>query len=338
MKRLLIWIFGVGALGGIAWGGGAMVSETAATRWLDDRQADGWVAEVSDISVSGFPLQFVTELQNLELADPETGLAWSVASLEFRQDVLRLDRIEARWPAVQVIASPYERLNVSELGAEGLHLQAALDVQPTNRFALDALHVDTGPLQVSSSDGWQTQWEQGSLILTRVADTETTYDIMALATAMTPPEAWRTRLDPAGVLPAIMERAEVQVTATFDAPWDMDAIEVARPQFTALQIDEVSMRWGDMLFRATGTLDVTAGGVPEGELAVRAENWRAMVDLASNAGVVPERLRGTAEAMLEVLAGLSGSEENIDATLSFSNGRVFIGPLPIGHAPSLRLR
>lgn len=338
MKRLLIGTAVVGALGAIAWGGGAMVSERAATRWLDDRQADGWVAEASDISVSGFPLQFVTELRDLELADPETGLAWSVASLEFRQDVLRLDRIEARWPAGQIIASPYERLTVSDVGMEGLHLNAALDVQPTNRFALDYAQADTGPLQVVSSAGWQTQWAQGSLILQRVEDTETTYDILALATAMAPPEAWRARLDPAGVLPAIMERAEVRATATFDAPWDMDAIEVARPQFTALQIDDVSMRWGDMLFRATGDLQVTAGGVPEGDLAVRAENWRAMVDLASNAGVVPDRLRGTAEAMLEVLAGLSGSEENIDATLSFSNGRVFLGPLPIGPAPSLRLR
>ncbi|GAB5449251.1 DUF2125 domain-containing protein [Gymnodinialimonas sp.] len=338
MKRLLIGIVAVAALGGIAWGVGAMISQTAATRWLEDRQADGWVAEASDIAVGGFPLQFVTELRDLELADPETGLAWSVASLEFRQDVLRLDRIEARWPAVQTIASPFERLTVSDLDVEGLHLLAALDVQPTNRFALDYAQADTGPLLVTSSEGWQTQWEQGSLILQRVENTETTYDIFALATQMAPPEAWRTRLDPAGVLPAIMDRAEVRATATFDAPWDMDAIEVARPQFTDLQIDELSLRWGDMLFRATGDLNVTAGGVPEGELSVRAENWRAMVDLASNAGMVPERLRGTAEAMLEVLAGLSGSAENIDATLSFSNGRVFLGPLPIGPAPSLRLR
>lgn len=338
MKRLLIGMAVIGALGGIAWGGGAMVSETAATRWLNDRQTEGWVANVSDVSVSGFPLQFVTELRDLELADPETGLAWSVASLEFRQDILRLDRIEARWPAEQTFASPFERLSVSPAGTDGLHLMAMLDVQPTNRFALDAIHADTGPLLVTSSEGWQTQWEQGSLIVNRVGDSEATYDVDAQAISMVPPEAWRDRLDPAGVLPTVMDSAGVQATVTFDAPWDMDAVEIARPQVTTLDIEDVSMRWGDMLFRATGVLDVTPGGVPEGDLAVRAENWRAMVELASNAGVVPDRLRTTAEAMLQVLASLSGSEENIDATLSFSNGRMFIGPLPIGPAPSLRLR
>ncbi|ABD53954.1 DUF2125 domain-containing protein [Jannaschia sp. CCS1] len=339
MKRLLIGTAVVGALGVIAWGGVAMVSETAATRWLDDRRAEGWVANVADISVSGFPLQFVTELQDVELADPDTGLAWSVASLEFRQDVHRLDRIEARWPAEQVIASPVERLTVEGSDDGDLHLIAALDVQPTNRFALDAVNAETGPLQVTSSAGWQTAWEQGSLTLHRVAETETTYDLVALATQMAPPDAWRNRLDPAGVLPAELDSATVRAIARFDAPWDMDAIETARPQVTALELEDVSLQWGDMLFRATGALEVTPGGVPEGELAVRAENWSAMVDLASNAGVVPERFRGTAEAMLQMLAGLSGRPENIDTTLSFSNGRMLLGGvLPIGPAPSLRLR
>lgn len=339
MKRLLIGIVVLGALGAIAWGVASMVIETAATRWLDDRRAEGWVANTSDVSVSGFPLQFATELHDLELADPETGLAWSVASLQVRQDILRLDRIEARWPAVQTISSPFERLSVADHGMEGSELLAMLDVQPSNRFALDALRADTGPLLVTSNAGWQTQWDQGSLVVTRVAETEATYDIVALATSMAPPEAWRARLDPANLLPAILSNAIVRGAATFDAPWDMDAVERARPQITTLEIEDLSLIWGDVVFRATGTLQVTPGGVPEGELAIRAENWRVMMELAGNAGVVPDRLQGTAEAMLQMLAGLSGRPENIDTTLAFTNGRMLLGGLlPVGPAPSLRLR
>jgi hypothetical protein len=338
MKRFLIGLVVIGAVGAVAWGGGAMLTETAASRWMEERRTAGWVANASEISVSGFPLRFTTRFENVELADPATGLAWSVASLQFEQDVFRLDRIAARWPAAQTLASPVERLTLVGVGEEPRPMQAMLDVQPTNRFALDALDADTGPLRVSSSDGWEMQWDQGNLSVSRVADTEATYDIATLATGMVPPEAWRRRLDPANVLPDAIEQAEVRATATFDAPWNMDAIERARPQVTSLDIENLNMQWGDMLFRATGTLDVTPGGVPEGELSVRAENWRAMVELASNAGVMPERLRTTAEAMLQVLAGMTGSAENIDATLSFSNGRMFIGPLPIGPAPSLRIR
>lgn len=338
MKRFVVLIVVLAALGGIAWGVGAMVAQTATTRWLDDRANEGWVANAADISVSGFPLQFVTEFQEVDLADPDSGLAWSAPSFRLVQDTLRLDRLRAEWPAAFTIASPTERLTISGLGTDGMSMAAMLDVQPTNRFALDALDADTGPMLLQSNAGWRTQWEQGRLSVARVDDTNSTYDIVALSTFMAPPEAWRDLLDPAGLLPPMMESAEVRATTVFDAPWDMDAVEDARPQITHLAIDEISASWGDMLFRASGTLDVSDGGVPEGELAVRAENWRAMVDLAENAGLLPARLRPATEGMLQVLAGMTGSEENIDATLSFSNGRVFIGPLPIGPAPNLRLR
>jgi hypothetical protein len=49
-------------------------------------------------------------------------------------------------------------------------------------------------------------------------------------------------------------------------------------------------------------------------------------------------MRGTAEGLLGVVAGLSGDPEVIDAELGFSNGRMFLGPLPLGRAPRLLLR
>jgi hypothetical protein len=338
MKRLLTAIVILAALGGIAWGVGAMVTQTAATRWLEDRANEGWVANAEEITVGGFPTQFVTEFQTLNLADPVEGIAWSTDGFRLEQDVHRLDRLRAIWPDAFTIASPTERITVEGLGIDGLAMGAMLDVQPTARLALDALDADTGPVLITSNAGWQTQWEQGSLRLSRLEDTISTYDLIFLTTMMAPPEAWRTRLDPAGLLPSEMDQAEARAQIAFDAPWDMDAIEQARPQITRLEVEEVSASWGDMLFRASGTLDVDADGLPEGEVAVRAENWRSMVDLAENAGLLATRLRPTTEGMLAVLAGMNGSEDNIDATLTFSGGRVFLGPLPIGPAPNLRLR
>lgn len=333
MKRLLISVCVLAALGGIAWGVGAMVTQTAATRWLEGRGAEGWVTNTSDVSVSGFPLAFETTFTALELADPETGLAWSAPTFRLEQQVFRLDRLAAYWPQTQTIASPEERVTLTSST-----MVANLDVQPANRFALDDARGVVSALEVSSSAGWSMRMAEAELSATRVAEAVQIYDVNLTAQQMVPPDAWRDRLDPGGLLPDAIDRAIADTRITFDAPWDMDAIEVARPQISQLQIDEINAAWGDMLFRASGTLEVTAGGVPEGELAVRAENWRAMVDLAENAGVLPERMRPTAEAMLQVLAGMNGSAENIDATLSFSNGRVFIGPLPLGPAPSLRIR
>lgn len=333
MKRLIILGVVLAVLGGIGWGVGAMVTQTAATRWLEAQSARGWVAHADEVAVQGFPLRFRTVFDALQLADPETGLAVTTPALVLQQDIFRLDRIRADLPEQVVLASPEERLELTHAG-----ITAALDVQPANRFALDRLEAVLTALDLQSNAGWQTTLASADLLATRIPEADMIYDVDLTATDMSPPEAWRTRLDPGNLLPETIETLLADTRITFDAPWDMDAIEVARPQIGQLRVDEVRAIWGDMLFRASGTLAVTPGGVPEGDLAVRAENWRAMVDLAHNAGLLPDRIRPTAEAMLEVLAGLNGSVENIDATLSFSNGRVFLGPLPLGPAPSLRLR
>ncbi len=333
MKRLLILIVILAVLGGIAWAVAAMTMQTAATRWLDDRQVEGWVVNVADVSVEGFPLDFETEFTDIQLADPETGLAWSTPRFRLEQTVFRLDRLAAYFPEAQTIASPEERLTLTSSA-----MFANLDVQPTADFALDSVRGFLSELEVTSSLGWSTALEEADLTVDRMEGETSRYQISLIAFDLLPPEAIRTRLDPVGVLPERIQQFNFNTRARFDGPWDMAALEVARPQPTELEIEDITARWGDMLFRATGTLNVTAGGIPEGELAVRAENWREMVELAENAGLLPARIRPTAEAMLQVLAGMNGSEENIDATLSFSNGRVFIGPLPIGPAPSLRIR
>ena len=51
-----------------------------------------------------------------------------------------------------------------------------------------------------------------------------------------------------------------------------------------------------------------------------------------------ERLAPTVERALEALAGTSGSRDTLDATLTFRNGRIFYGIIPLGPAPRLILR
>ena len=60
--------------------------------------------------------------------------------------------------------------------------------------------------------------------------------------------------------------------------------------------------------------------------------------MAVRADLLPEQMRGTIEGLLGVVAGLSGDPEVIDAELTFSDGRTFLGPLPVGPAPRLTLR
>jgi hypothetical protein len=53
---------------------------------------------------------------------------------------------------------------------------------------------------------------------------------------------------------------------------------------------------------------------------------------------VPESLLGTLESGLTLMAQMSGNPETLDVPLTFRNGRILLGPIPIGPAPILRLR
>ncbi|MFW5641679.1 MAG: DUF2125 domain-containing protein [Roseicyclus sp.] len=334
------WVRGLGVtvaalavLGSGAWGLGAVVTERAIADWLAARAGEGWLVNYADIAVGGYPTAFETRIEELELADPETGWLWSLPVLRLESPALEPGRLLVVLPPEQGLASPGERLTVTS-GA----MTSALELRPRDRFALDLSETALREVRVESSTGWVMTLPEGRLGVTRQEGREAAYDVSFAARGLTPPPGLRAVLDPADLLPEAIGTLDYRAGMAFDRPWDLRAIAERRPQITALDLRELNAVWGGLVFRAAGRLDVDAAGLPEGELALRAENWREMVAMAARAGLIPQGLQGTAEGLLEVLAGLSGDPGVIDARLRFAEGRMFLGPLPLGPAPVLRLR
>jgi hypothetical protein len=310
-----------------------MVSARAVTDWLEDRRAEGWLVNHGDISVTGFPLEFRTTITALELADPETGWLWSVPELRLESAAVRPNRIRAVWPSEQVLASPLERLTIrSET------MVSTLEIRPGTFFEIDLSRTLLRDLRVESDAGWQAVLREGTLDLTRQEGPQAAYDVAFAARDLMPPGPVGAALDPGRVLPATIESLTYRADMAFDRPWDLRAIAERRPQITALDLAELEAVWGGLVLRAAGALEVDADHLPEGALAVRAEAWREMVAMATRAGVIPAPMQATVEGVLEIVAGFSGDPEVIDAALRFADGRMFLGPLPIGPAPLLRLR
>lgn len=333
LRRLAV---GVGVLVLLAsglWVVSAQAIERVVADWLEARAEEGWLVNHGGIEVTGFPTHFRTRFDALELADPDTGWVWTLPELTLEQQALRPDHIRAAWPEEQGLASPYERLTI-----RSRTMVSDLDVQPDAGFALDLSDTRLAEVVMESNAGWRMALPQGHLTMARLDGEAAAYDVSFSARELVPPAPTRARLDPAGLLPEAISALGYEAVMEFDRPWDIRAIEERRPQITRLDLREMEAAWGGLLFRAAGELDVDEAGVPEGELAVRAENWRDMVDMAVNAGLIPEQMRGTAEGILGVVAGLSGDPEVIDAQLGFANGRMFLGPLPLGPAPRLLLR
>ncbi|NKX44233.1 DUF2125 domain-containing protein [Roseicyclus persicicus] len=333
MKRLLGGLVGGLALAAAAWVGWAMLTERTVVAWLDAREAEGWVVTREAVSVGGFPTAFVTRFDGLSLADPATGLVWSAPVFTVRQAAWDLSRMEAVWPAEHALASPFERLTI-----RAAELAAVLDVQPAAQLALDASETRMRDLSVDSTLGWRAHLAAGRIEMLRQEGTEATYSLRFEATELTPPEDVARALDPAGVLPAAIPVVRSDAVVTFDRRWDLSAIEVSRPQPVRIELSEARAEWGTLMLRMSGTVDVDAEGRPTGEVAIRAENWPEMLAMAERGGLLTETARRAAERALGFLSGLSGRAEDLDVTLRMADGFLYLGPLPIGEGPRLRLR
>jgi hypothetical protein len=333
LKRLVIGGTTLAVLAAVAWLAWAQITQRVVTGWLDARADEGWFVAYDSVDVTGFPTRFRTELSDLELADPVSNVVWTLPDLTLESRTFRPDHVRAIWPTQQVLSSPVERLTIA-----AATLTSELDVQPASDFALDASDTILRDVSVTSDAGWRMALPEGRLTMTRTAGSAAQYDVAFTASNLEPPASARAQLDPRGILPQAIETLVYTATMEFDRPWDLRAIEERRPQITALDLRELNATWGGLILRAAGELTVDEAGIPEGAIAVRAENWREMVALAVRAGVLAEPLQGTVEGLLGVVAGFSGDPEVIDADLSFSNGRAFLGPLPIGPAPVLLLR
>jgi len=333
MKRVLLAGIGLAALASVAWFGWAMVTERAVTGWLDAREAEGWVVTRESVAVSGFPTAFVTEFTDLSLADPSTGLVWSAPSFTLRQAAWDASRIEATWPETHSLASPYERLTIT-----AGDLASSLDLRLASNMALEASETRMRDLSVDSTLGWRSHIAEGRFDMVLQQGEAASYAIHFEASDLTPPEELAALLDPAGVLPEAIPVVLSDAVVTFDRPWDLGALEEARPQPVRIALTEARAEWGDLMLRLSGTLDMDDAGRPTGEVAIRAQNWAEMLDMVERAGLLGGIGRRSVDTALGFLAGMSGRREDLDVTLRFEDGFMYLGPLPIGEGPRLRLR
>lgn len=333
MRRLLFLPVILAGLWAGYWFIGALVMERGLSGWLDAREREGWVANYSDVSVTGFPFRFVTTLRDLELADPGTGVAWSAPEFRFEARSIRPNEITAIWPEVQTYASPFERVEVTSE-----RMQGKVAFAPNTALALRASDIALEGVTLRSSLGWEAFLESGTLTTIRSDLATDSHDIAFEATGLQLADATRRRLDPARLLPGEIDLLSLTAWVDFDAPWDRSAIEVARPQVEAIEIGDLRATWGNIDLRAAGGVTVDEAGLPTGEIVVKATNWREMLAIAEATGAVPSGLMPAIDRGLSLLARLSGPPDTLDAPLSFRNGFVTIGPVPLGPAPRIVLR
>lgn len=328
MRRLLIVIL-VAALGWFAyWFVISHLAKTGYVTWFEDRRSEGWQAEYSELQLRGFPNRIDTTFENIALADPDTGLAWSAPFFQIFALSYRPNHLIAIWPETQTLSSPLQNMSISSAD-----MKASVVFEPNTNVALRRANFATDGLLVASDADWTLAADSVRIAIAQDEAAETTYQVALQGQGVAPPAALRN-----DVLPETMSALDLDATVGFDRVWDLRALQERRPQPTSLALRIAKAEWGPMLFQAAGDFTLDELGTLDGELTLRAKEWKAMIEIARDSEQVDPFVLDGAAQLLQLFSSLSGPGDDIDLTLTFKNGRTFAGLFPLGPAPQLQLR
>lgn len=333
MRTLLGVIVLAAALWAGYWFVGSRGIAAGFANWLDARRDAGWVAEAETLEVQGFPNRFDTVFTDLILADPASGLAWEVPQFQINALSYRPNHVIAVWPERQLIATPQEKFLL-----ESRDMRASVVIAPDTALAPRRMTLTAEFLRITPEARPEEVSALSALTLAAERLGGSEYRLGLRAEGLTLAAPWRDLLDPESRLPRQISGLTADLSVTFDKPWDRTAIEIARPQPVRLKLTLADGRWGDLHLQAAGSLEVDPQGRPEGEITLKARNWREIVTLMRTAGALPEGLLASVESSLGMMARLAGNPETLDIPFGFSSGRMWLGPVPIGPAPVLRIR
>ena len=331
--RTLVILIVVAALGWSGWWWlGATGHEKAVDLWLEDRRAAGWVAEYSDLTVTGYPNRIDTMITGLDLADPRAGWAWSAPRFEVLSLSYKPNHVIAVWPGTQKYSTRDDTVEITSDRMRG-----SLTFVPDTGLTLDRLRLEVEAMDLKGQ-GWSSSLASANAATERITDDSAPQNAHAIGLdirELTVPADWLALIDPDGVLPRTMDHTHIDVIAAFDAPWDRRAIETGAPMMTDLRLRDVNAKWGELELAAAGRIAIDRAGYFEGDVTLRLTNWEDMVNVAVTSGLIPADFGQTIVRGLKLLAGISGSAKELDVPLRFASGSTFLGPLPIGPAPRL---
>lgn len=307
--------------------------ESALNQWLEERRVQGWQADVTDISVRGFPNRLDTKLTEPAIADTITGWSWSADRLDLRQVIYDPTFLVVEWPQEQRFAVPGTSATL-----RNSEMEASLKVSATASVDLQRASFDLRDAAVEADTGWTAAAQRFTTHVRLAPDAgpPNSYEFRMDALRIRPPEFLRRMADPTGTLPAFLEFAAAEGRIAMDRPLNRFSLEGFIFSANAISIRTASAEWGGLRLSTSGSVKVDEDGFAEGEFDVTAANWEDMLDTAVAAGVLNRRLARNLKAGLGFVARLGGDPDVLDVSLTFENGIARLGPVPIGDAPRMR--
>ncbi len=322
MKLLLIIVLTVAALYAAYWVVVSRNLDRGLRTGIAAAEAQGWTITTSDLSTQGFPSRFDIAAADLVVTAPGGALTWTAPWLRTAALSYQPNRVIVTLPPRQQIQLQRQQLTLDSTG-----LRASLGVAANRTLALSALTAEAQSLSIGSDLGWTMASGAALFALRPQAAVDATYDVyLGLADL-------RPGLDLPSA-PAGPAQLTVDAVVTLDRPLDRTGMGAARPAITAVALSDVTMTWGDLALTGRGTLTVDQTGTPTGQVSLTVTGWQDAIGLLAEAGIIQPGVMPTLTQMAGMMARADGT---LPLPITFRNGNMALGPLPLGPAPRLRL-
>lgn len=321
----------------LAWSGwwviGTTAQKTAIETWMEQRRDAGWVAEVEEFKVTGYPNRFDSIFTELSLSNPQAGWAWEAPHFQLLALSYKPNHIIAVWPGTHSYATRNDTITITSSQFRG-----SLIFKPDTALSLDRMQLETADLALAGETDWRASATEASVAFFSHNAPDlppNSYDLYIKALEFSPPALWRDAVDQSGTLPDTIPEAIFDASITYDNPWDRFAIEETNPRMTTMKIRDLRFLWGDLHLNGSGSIDVTEEGYMEGTFTLQAKKWRELLDVIIAAQLLTPDFEKALDRGITFVATLAGNPDDLEIKLRFADKLTYIGPIPIGPAPRI---
>ena len=321
MKLLLTIVLAVAAIYAGYWVVASRGLDRGLKAGIAAAEAQGWQIDSTSLTTGGFPSRFDVTARDLTVTSPNADFVWQAPWVETAALSYRPNQVIAVLPPDQSLQIAGQTIAV---GSTGLRASAAVAADKALSFR--TLTVEAQALRLVTPAGAGVDTGKALLALRTLSPQANTYEGFLSLDDLVPAQ----RLPG---LPDGAARLSADATLVLDRPLDRTTILPTRPLVTELTLNALDLTWGDIRLTGDGSLSVDAAGLPTGQIALRAQGWEAVIDVLAELGVLAPQAVPT----IRTMGGLMVAGGALSLPLTFADGRMALGPIPLGAAPVIRL-
>lgn len=280
--------------------------------------------EVADHTIRGFPNRFDVTLTEPRYA--ANGLQWSSPFVQIFALSYRLNHLIAVFAHDQhLVGRGFDAFLHSEDLRASVVFEAGLDL-PLDRMSLVGQQLEL------SLSGNTTRAEALRVGSQRQTDLE--HAAVIRLENLFPDSASMDRIDPNRLWPRQFDALQLNAEVAFDRPLDRTLIGAPEPRLQRITFTGAELSWLETTIITNGRLTLGAQGLLSGDLSLSVTGWRALMQTARSAGMMPAEHDALIAMATQGL--ISADDPNrIDAAFSVVNGVVSMGPIVLGQLPAL---